>query len=275
MTTTENISPYRIDRPHQITSPVLVSIPHSGIEFPEEIKNDFFPKFQNFPEDTDWYLHNLYDFCTEIGITVISAPFSRYVIDLNRSLQATHLYEDQRFETSLTPIKSFKKENLYSTAPPNKKEIERRITHYYQPYYSKVASILDDLKKEYGHALLFDAHSIKRKVPAIQAQEFPDMVLGDNDQLSAHQEIIKVALEQLQQSEYCITHNTPFKGGNITRSFGDPKKNIHAIQLEMSKDIYMDTGTHIYTPDFKPHIKPFLRNLLKKLSLTVKNLESL
>ena len=66
------------------------------------------------------------------------------------------------------------------------------------------------------------------------------MILGDNDEKTASPAIIEAALKGLTSGEFQVNHNTPFKGGYITRSFGDPENNIHALQLEMNKILYMD-----------------------------------
>ena len=87
---------------------------------------------------------------------------------------------------------------------------------------------------------MWDAHSIRRFVPTIREEPFPDLILGDNDEKSAGKEIIEIALSNLKNGKYGVNHNSPFKGGNITRSFGKPEKNIHALQLEMTKTNYMD-----------------------------------
>ena len=66
------------------------------------------------------------------------------------------------------------------------------------------------------------------------------LILGDNDEKSAGKEIIEIALANLQKGKYGVNHNSPFKGGFITRSFGMPENNVHALQLEMTKTNYMN-----------------------------------
>ena len=68
--------------------PFVLSIPHRGTEFPDELKDKYVPEFQEVLDDTDWFLEKLYDFAPELGITTIYAKYSRWVIDLNREPKA-------------------------------------------------------------------------------------------------------------------------------------------------------------------------------------------
>jgi N-formylglutamate deformylase len=78
-----------------------VSIPHCGTLFPKEIINDFDPALIKAPDDTDWFVDRLYDFAPSLGITMITAVFSRWVIDLNRHPDSKPLYNDGRIITEL------------------------------------------------------------------------------------------------------------------------------------------------------------------------------
>ena len=80
---------------------------------------------------------------------------------------------------------------------------------------------MSELKKEFETVIFWDAHSIRRNVSTIQKADFPDLILGNNDGLTASKNIIESALNSLKKSGLCLTHNTPFKGGYLTRSKGD------------------------------------------------------
>jgi N-formylglutamate deformylase len=266
--------PFIISRPGIVSKPILISVPHSGIRFPHEVSVNIKKKFLERPEDTDWFVHQLYDFCTEMGMIMIMAPLSRYVIDLNRSDNGELLYSDSRAQSNLVPTKSFKQETLYSSSEPDENEVSRRIIEYYNPYYNRVDSILSDLENKFGHSLLFDCHSIARNVPSIQKEDFPDMILGSNDERSADKSIIQIAMDVLNACDYEVSHNAPFKGGHITRHFGTPEKHRHALQLEMSQDVYMDTENKIYSPFIRPSIRPVLKELFEQINQVMENLNS-
>jgi len=234
--------PYVIIEPKGKKVPFILSVPHCGISFPSEIKNDYIPEMAAQPDDTDWFVHDLYNFASELGITIIHAKYSRWVIDLNRDPKSTPLYTDGRIITGLTTTTDFFGNAIYVSDDkiPNQQEVERRLNAYYWPYYAKIEALLNERKSEFGKVLLWDAHSIRKNVPTIQKEDFPDLILGNNDETTAHTRIISTALEQLKNSDFEISHNFPFKGGHITRYFGNPSENVHALQLEMNKILYMD-----------------------------------
>ena len=154
---------YTIIPPKRPRVPILVSVPHCGTQFPEDIKDQYNPELIAAPDDTDWFVHRLYDFVSELGLMMIYAHYSRWVIDLNRDPESKPLYDDGRAITSLTPDKTFAGENLYMNSPPDQAEIERRKKLYYWPYHHKVGELLQELKSEFGAALLFDCHSIRNQ----------------------------------------------------------------------------------------------------------------
>ncbi|MDN5200143.1 N-formylglutamate amidohydrolase [Fulvivirgaceae bacterium BMA10] len=236
----QTITPYDIIEPKVQKIPILVSVPHCGTNFPTNIKNDFKSTLIQSPDDTDWFVDKLYEFVLELGITIIRAKFSRWVIDLNRDPESKPLYDDGRIITSLTPTTTFLGESIYVKEFPDTEEIENRKKLYYWPYYKQIDTILEELEQQFGKVLLFDAHSIRQYVPSIYDDEFPDLVLGDNNEQSANPELIYAALNSLSNSRYSLQHNDPFKGGHITRYFGRPSQNRHALQLEMTKVNYMD-----------------------------------
>lgn len=233
--------PYKIIEPKGKKVPFILSVPHCGTAFPDELKDDFIEEKRSAPDDTDWFVHDLYSFASEMGITIIHAVYSRWVIDLNRDPQSAPLYNDGRIITGLTTTTDFFGNPIYKDGrEPNQKEIDRRVEKYYNPYHNKVRELLQERIAEFGKVLLWDAHSIRHHVPTIREDVFPDMILGDNDETTADQKLIDTALKGLSSGEYGVNHNHPFKGGYITRSFGDPKNNVHALQLEMNKILYMD-----------------------------------
>lgn len=237
-----NQDPFIIIEPKVKKVPFILSVPHCGTSFPDEIKSQYKENMMNQPDDTDWFVQDLYNFATELGITIIYAKYSRWVIDLNRDPESKPLYNDGRIITALTPTTDFFGNEIYvnSSFHPDQTEVERRLSTYYWPYYNKLQSLLDERIEEFGKVLLWDAHSIRRLVPTIREEAFPDMILGNNDEKTATSEIISTTLNTLRSGKYQVNHNTPFKGGHITRYFGNPEKNIQALQLEMNKVLYMN-----------------------------------
>ncbi len=251
---------FKIIPPVKKKVPIVVSVPHCGIALPPEVKPQLKPDMVGFIDDTDWYVDRLYDFTTDLGITMISAVYSRWVIDLNRAPGSEPLYQDGRIITELLPTTDFLGNPLYLHAPPDPKEIARRSRLYYYPYHQALEQLLLDLKEEFGKVILFDAHSIRQHVPTISPKKFPDAILGDNNGKSADTRFVTAALQQLKLGAWQVEHNYLFKGGHITRKFGQPKDDIHAIQLEMTKINYMDSDEKTYHPAKANNTRKILEN---------------
>ena len=136
---------------------------------------------------------------------------------------------------------------------------------YFNPYHQKIQEVLDNLRGKFGRVLLWDCHSIRQSVPTIFASKFPDLILGDVDGTSASPGLIEAALSTLDHSRYDVSHNHPFKGGYITRHFGKPSENYHALQLEMTKVNYMDDSETRYDEKRSAEIQGLLRNVFQTL----------
>lgn len=256
---------YNITAPTAPAVPILISSPHSGTFFPEDIRTRIKPELASAADDTDWFIDRLYDFAPSLGITVITANYSRWVIDLNRNPQQEPLYNDGRVITGLCPITDFNGLPLYDGKVPDEEEVEERLEKYFIPYHQKVEELLVHMKKKFGKALLFDAHSIRKHVPGIQKDPFPDLILGDNDLTSAGPALIAAVYNELRRGKYQVEHNFPFKGGYITRFFGHPENDIHALQLEMAKQNYMDDSETSYNESRATEMRSLLQHTFIKL----------
>jgi len=236
------MSPFHVIAPSSERVPILLSVPHSGVEFPEELKSAYRQDITQAPDDTDWFVHKLYDFAQAMGITLIHAAYSRWVIDLNRDPESKPLYSDGRIITALCPTTTFFGEPIYNDGRKElvDEEVRRRVELYYNPYHQKIQELLDELRRKFGKVLLWDCHSIRQQVLTIHKEKIPDLILGDADGTSASPGLIETAINSLESGGYGFSHNYPFKGGYITRHFGKPSENQHALQLEMTKVNYMD-----------------------------------
>src|SRR5688500_10726528 len=105
--------PFSVISPSAKKIPMLISVPHCGTAFPDELKDQYKAEFIKDPDDTDWFVDKLYDFASDLGMTMISAEYSRWVIDLNRDPESKPLYTDGRIITGLCPTTNFLGENIY------------------------------------------------------------------------------------------------------------------------------------------------------------------
>lgn len=262
---------FKIIRERTKQVPIIISVPHCGIGFPEEIKNDYRQDLIGRPDDTDWYVDQLYDFAPKMGMRMITSNISRWVIDLNRDPNDRPLYGDGRLITGLCPTTTFTGEKLYNDGREavNAEEVARRIKSYYEPYHHALQEMLNEALDTFGKVLLWDCHSIRRRVPSIHAEPFPDLILGDNEGKSADTQLTQTASKQLSGSRYSFKNNYLFKGGFITRRYGNPSLQQHALQLEMSKDNYMDDEEISYDPSRAGRMREHLQRVFEQLIMVL------
>ncbi|CAG8998652.1 MAG: hypothetical protein CENE_00607 [Candidatus Celerinatantimonas neptuna] len=240
-------------------SPLLLSIPHGGEALTAEISEKLTETGRLLP-DTDWHLGRLYDCVKDLKPSLIRANYSRYVVDLNRPLDDKPLYTGNT--TGLFTQTLFNGEPLYHTSVSETARQEA-IEQIWRPYYQQIADELARIKAKYGYALLFDAHSIRSCVPYLFDGQLPSLNLGTNQGQSCAPELAQVASQICDDSPFGWVLNGRFKGGFITRHFGQPDQNIHAIQLEMAQSLYMNEEAPFeYYPEMAAQLQPTLTALL-------------
>ena len=241
--------------------PLLISVPHDGCHVPEEIRARMTEAGLALP-DTDWHVAELYEFARDLGASMQVANYSRYVVDLNRSATDEILYPGQ-LVTGLCPEQTFSGEAIYIDGGVDDEETARRISTYWQPYHDRLEATLAAMRDQYGYALLWDAHSIPSRVPRLFDGELPELNIGSNDGASCPASIEKAVAAAAQESPYSVVVNDRFKGGYITRHFGDPGNSVVAMQLEIAQRAYMHEESRAYDAEKASRLRGTLRRLLK------------
>ena len=243
---------------------VLISMPHNGQFIPDDIAQTMTEQAQQVA-DTDWYIDKLYDFAHDLGISVIKPKYSRYVIDLNRNTDGSNLYPGAN-STELCPSTAFDLSPLYKAGQePDKAEIQRRTALYWQPYHRALRDTLAQMKTKFGKVVLLDAHSILSQVPRFFEGQLPDFNFGNANGASCSEELM-TDIMTLDLSPYSSVVNGRFKGGFITRGFGKPEENIHAVQLELSQHTYMDEPSDHYNEIKAAQVKIKLKAFVQCLA---------
>jgi N-formylglutamate deformylase len=243
--------------------PLLVSMPHTGTHVPAALLERLTPEAKRLP-DTDWHLERLYDFLDDLGASVLVATHSRYVIDLNRPPDGASLYPGQD-TTGLLPLDTFHKEPLYLPGEePGDAERQDRIRAYWKPYHEQLATELDRLRRRHGVALIWDAHSIFSVVPRFFEGKLPDFNLGTAGGRSCDAFVGQGLLSLLQGNpDFTSVLNGRFKGGYITRTYGNPLGGVQAVQLELSEATYMEERSpYAFREDLAARVRPQLRALI-------------
>jgi len=256
--------------PGQHWSPLVVSLPHVGLAWPHDLR----PKPQaNFARNADYAVDTLYRNIAELGVASVSAVFSRLVVDLNRAeddvartLVPDHpaprprrspgvpssahptAHEPERPGRGVVWAHAVGNVRIIS-GPLRYADFQRRIDRYHTPYYRAVETLLERRRARFGFAILLDAHSMPSSVGV-------DLVAGTLDGASCHPEIARRALAALRTTapgrapRIGVRRDDPYRGGEIVRRFGRPRDGLHALQLEVSRALYMDeTSLQLYARD--------------------------
>jgi len=250
-------------------APLILSIPHAGRFIPSDYESAFVSRWLA-RKDADWWLPQLYDFAWDMGATIIENNISRSVIDVNRDPSGVSLYPGQ-VTTGLCPTETFDGEALYRPGmEPDDAEIAARRARYFEPHHACIAREIARLKVRHGKIVLYDCHSIRSKIPRLFDGELPNFNIGSNDDKSCDPRLT-AAITAICAAAGNFSHvvNGRFKGGYITRHYGDPANGVHAIQMELAcrgylREPEMPDETNWPAPYDDAHATP-LRDVLRKI----------
>ena len=263
--------------PGRIWSPLVISFPHVGLAWPHDLP----PKPQaDFPRNSDYDVHTLYDSAPHFGASV-TAIYSRLVADLNRAaddvsrrIVPDHPAPRPRRSPGIVPTREEPEADrdagrpgrgvVWAAAIGNVRllngplpyaRFRERIERFHAPYCRALEVLLERRRKRFGFAVLLDAHSMPSSVGV-------DLVLGTLAGQACDRAFEQTAMKALQtgrghDSSLRVTLNDPYLGGELVRRFGRPAEGLHALQLEVSRALYMDERRYrLYsTPPNNPGTK--------------------
>ena len=207
--------------------PIIANLPHSGLRVPEHIAKTFTLEQQNSLPNSDWHLQPLYSFLPDLGITVLQANYSRYVVDLNRALKPP-LFGS--FWSAVVPEETAFKKPVY-IEKPSREDVRSRIKTYYTPYHKQLSALLSQTLSQFGKAYLFDLHSFMGLITE-------DICLGNADGKTCSEALLTQVNNSLAQQDYQVVNNKVFTGGFITRHYGE-QPDIEALQIELRYTNYL------------------------------------
>ena len=244
-------------------APLLVSLPHDGSHIPDALAARMVAGARRAP-DTDWHVARLYEVSRALGASILRPHHSRYVVDLNRPPDDVSLYPGQN-TTGLCPVVQFTGEPVYLDGQaPSGDEVAARVERYWRPYHEALQGELARLRAAHGRVLLWEGHSIRGECPFLFEGRLPDLNLGTAGGASCSADVqARIESRLSAQDAYDWVSNGRFKGGYITRQYGDPDRGIDAVQLETSQRTYMDEATFAWDAAKAARLQPLLAALLR------------
>lgn len=249
-------------------SPLIVSVPHTGLEIPPDIESGLVSRWLA-RKDADWWVDRLYDFVPGLGATVVRTTISRTVIDVNRDPSGRSLYPGQN-TTELCPATTFDGEPLYREGgQPGAAGIARRHADFFEPYHLALRAEIERLREAHRKVVVFEAHSIRSRIPRLFEGELPHFNIGTNSGMSCDLALSSAVAKRCAASQFEHVINGRFKGGYTTRHYGEPARGVHAIQLELAMRAYLDEpaspSPENWPPDYDVARAGPLRAVLKRI----------
>jgi N-formylglutamate amidohydrolase len=241
---------YAIENAAALETALFLNSPHSGESFPPE----FLARSQLSPAQlrkaSDLYVDRLFRPVIEQGLPMMRALVPRSYLDLNRE----PLELDPRLISGTLPIeantRSLRVAGGLGTVPRvigDQVEIYAgkitlddalgRIDRIYVPYHLRLHRELAARQARHGHVVLIDLHSMPSHA---LSRGMPDIILGDRFGGSCTAALTAAAEDLGRKLGFRVERNQPYAGGYITEHYGQPDLGWHALQIEISRALYMD-----------------------------------
>ncbi len=272
------IEPIEIHYPDKWTIPAVFSSPHSGSFYPSDFILQSALKPTALRQSEDFMVDELFMAATEFGAPLLKARYPRAFCDVNRD---TYELDQSMFQDTLpsyvktdTPrvlagIGTIPK--VVTTGVPIHKgqitfaEARRRLDMCYFPYHETLQSLLRQCLDKFGTALLIDCHSMPDKtIHGATVGGLSDIVLGTRYGRSCNEVLSDFFYEHLTNMGYSVSYNSPYAGGFITQRYANQSQNIHALQIEINRNLYMDQTSLTATAGLYD-LKANMRKIIKQL----------
>ena len=273
---TESDLPVLIDRPDRWASGVIFGSPHSGCIYP-----DWFLEGTKLPPETlrsseDAFVDRLIACAPSLGAVTIRAQVPRAIVDLNRApdeidplvVRGVPRHPlNQRTLAGLGVIpRVVSQGRAILERPIDRAEAERRIDAYWRPYHQALSGLIAEARARFGQAILIDMHSMPHDALGHLHGPRPDMVLGNRHGLSAAARVSDAIVTAIEAEGWRIRRNSPFAGAYICSAYGRPGANVHVVQLEIDRALYMDEKA-IVPHDGFDDVAVRMARVIRKLSV--------
>lgn len=252
--------------------PVVVEVPHAGTGVDPQSLALLTAPARSIGQDADLYVDELYQRAPALGATLLVAHLSRYVCDLNRAETEVDGLAVQGASARNAPhglIWRSTTENQPALGGPlTVQEVERRLELIHRPYHRTLERLLAEKRATFGFAILLCAHSMPslgRLGHSDAGRERAEVVPGSRGRTSAAAVVIDATDAIVREAGWTVAHDDPYRGGFSTGHYGQPARNVHAIQVELSRRLYMDERTLAKNPSDFINVSGFCDRLVERL----------
>ncbi|GBR55448.1 N-formylglutamate amidohydrolase [Gluconobacter sphaericus] len=246
------LTSFTVNKPRNTAIPLLVSSPHSGRNYPSDFLDSASLSFHELQQSEDRFVDRLFEKAPDFGATLICAELPRVWCDVNRDWREVDaemfdprppddevlLTEKVKAGFGVIPRYVSQGRQVYGQRL-HLSEIKDRIAAAWLPYHEALTALLSDMKARFGYAILLEAHSM----PKLPYARSCDVVLGDVHGRSCVPALPDIIENILGSLGYSVRRNIPYAGGYITQYYGRPEQNIHAVQLEICRSLYLNAAT--------------------------------
>lgn len=263
-------------RPRRLTAPIVFNSAHSGRDYPPRFLEMTRLDHLSIRQSEDAWVDELFSRAPHLGTPLLRAHFPRAYLDVNREpweLDPQMFVEplSDRFNTT-SPRVAAGLGTLARVVAENKPiyrerltldDAKMRIEGIYLPYHATLQRLLSDAINSYGVAVLIDCHSMPR-IARTGDRIAPDVVLGDRYGTTCSPALIDLCEMVFAGAGLRVARNRPYAGGFIARTYGRPPHGIHALQIEISRHLYMNEVTLEKNEGFNA-----IRQLVERLTLAL------
>ena len=229
-------------------SPVVVSVPHAGRDYPPALRAMLRVPLAALAALEDRFVDTVAESARGIE-TVLVQRRPRAWIDLNRAEAERDPKLDEGADGLAQPVASAKVRSGLGLVPRRTAqagelwsrklagpEVEARLAADYRPYHAALAEALAAARARFGAAVLLDLHSM----PSIAGRASPEVVIGDQFGRAAAARFVHRIEAEVEGAGLRHALNTPYAGGQILDRHACPAAGIHAVQLELDRALYLD-----------------------------------
>jgi len=267
-------------RPRRMLAPLVLNSAHSGRDYPERFLRMTRLDHLSIRQSEDAFVDELFARAPHMGVPMIRAHFPRAYLDVNREpweLDPAMFVDplSERFNTS-SPRVAAGLGTIARVVAENKPiyrdrltldDARMRIEGIYQPYHTALQRLLTDSHATFGVAVLIDCHSMPRLARSGD-RIAPDIVLGDRYGTTCAPLLADMAEMIFAGAGLRVARNRPYAGGFCTRTYGRPQHGVHALQIEISRHLYMNEVALEKNADFAA-----VRQLVERLVATLIGLD--